>query len=100
ERIGFRGYGMLMAELGVPPGADIDRASLDEAMVKEPSISRYEILPDRIIFYLYAKPGGTTFSFVFCPRYAIDALAPASAAYDYYNPLARAEVEPIRFVVR
>jgi uncharacterized protein YfaS (alpha-2-macroglobulin family) len=100
ERIGFKGYGMLMAELGVPPGADIDRSSLDETMMKNPSISRYEILPDRIIVYLYAKPGGTTFSFTFRPRYAINALAPASAAYDYYNPLAWAEVMPIRFVVK
>jgi hypothetical protein len=69
-------------------------------MMKDPSISRYEILPDRIIVYLYAKPGGTTFSFTFRPRYAINALAPASAAYDFYNPLARAETEPIRFIVK
>ena len=32
ERIGFRGYGMLLAEIGLPPGADVDRASLQAAM--------------------------------------------------------------------
>src|SRR5262249_26244180 len=32
ERIGFRGYGMMLAEVGLPPGADVDRASLDSAV--------------------------------------------------------------------
>ena len=27
ERVGFRGYGMMLAEVGLPPGADVDRAS-------------------------------------------------------------------------
>ena len=31
ERIAFRGYGMLLAEIGLPPGADVDRASLEKA---------------------------------------------------------------------
>src|SRR5439155_2421866 len=26
ERVGFSGYGMLLAEIGLPPGADVDRA--------------------------------------------------------------------------
>ena len=32
ERIGLRGYGMMLAEIGLPPGADVDRASLETAM--------------------------------------------------------------------
>ncbi len=32
ERVGFRGYGMMLAEVGLPPGAEVDRASLEEAM--------------------------------------------------------------------
>ena len=31
ERLGFRGYGMMIAEVGLPPGADVDRASLEAA---------------------------------------------------------------------
>jgi len=100
ERIAFRGYGMLMAELGTPPGADIDRESLDKAISETRSISRYEVLPDRIVFYMYPSAGGTNFTFKFRPRYAIDAQTPPSVAYDYYNPLARAEVKPLRFVVK
>ena len=34
DRIGFSGYGMMLAEIGLPPGVDVDRASL-EAAVKE-----------------------------------------------------------------
>ena len=32
ERIGFEGYGMMIAEIGLPPGADVDRASLESAV--------------------------------------------------------------------
>lgn len=28
ERIGFKGYGMMLAEIGLPPGADVDRAAI------------------------------------------------------------------------
>ncbi len=28
ERVGFRGYGMMLAEVGLPPGAEVDRSSL------------------------------------------------------------------------
>ena len=50
------------------------------------SLSRYEILPDRIVLYMWAKDGGTKFNFKFRPRYGINAQIPAPAAYDYYNP--------------
>jgi hypothetical protein len=32
ERIGFRGCGMLLGEIGLPPGALVDRSSLEKAM--------------------------------------------------------------------
>ena len=50
ERIGFRGYGMMLAEIGLPPGADVDRASLERAMKESGwEINRYDLLPDRLI---------------------------------------------------
>lgn len=100
ERIGFRGYGMLLAEIGTPPGADIDRESLENAIEADWNISRYEILPDRIVIYLWAKPGGTKFQFKFRPRYGINAQTPPSVVYDYYNPDAQATLSPIRFLVK
>ncbi len=100
ERIDYRGYGMLLAEIGIPPGADVSRESLEAAMKTDWSISRYEILPDRIVVYLWAKDGGTKFNFKFKPRYGIEAQTPASTVYDYYNEEARATIAPLKFRVK
>ena len=101
ERIGSRGYGMMLAEIGLPPGADVDRASLDSAMKgSDWSISQYDILPDRVIVYLWPRAGGTKFDFKFRPRFGLRAQTAASTVCDYYNPEARAIVAPIRFVVK
>ena len=101
ERIGFRGYGMLLAEIGLPPGADVDRASLETAMRESDwSISQYDVLPDRVVLYLWPRAGGSEFKFKFRPRIAMTAKAAASSVYDYYNPEAKAVVAPGVFVVR
>jgi A-macroglobulin complement component/carboxypeptidase family protein/alpha-2-macroglobulin family protein/MG2 domain-containing protein/A-macroglobulin receptor/macroglobulin-like protein len=101
ERIGFSGYGMMLAEIGLPPGANVDRASLDSAMKgADWSISQYDILPDRVIVYLWPRAGGTKFDFKFRPRFGLNAQTAASIVYDYYNPEARAIVAPTRFVVK
>jgi len=101
ERVGFRGHGMLLAEIGLPPGADVDRASLETAVRgSEWSINQYDILPDRIVVYLWPQAGGSEFSFKFRPRFAMSAKAAASSLYDYYNPEARVIAPPGTFVVR
>lgn len=100
ERSGFQGYGMLLAEIGIPPGADVSRESLQEAMKNDWSLSRYDILPDRIILYMWAKAGGTKFNFKFKPRYGINAQTPSSIIYDYYNEEARGTVAPLKFSVK
>jgi uncharacterized protein YfaS (alpha-2-macroglobulin family) len=101
ERVGFRGYGMLLAEIGLPPGADVDRASLETAMRgSEWAINQYDVLPDRVVVYLWPRAGGSEFSFKFRPRFAMSAKASASSLYDYYNPEARVIAAPGTFVVR
>ena len=101
ERIGFRGYGMMLAEIGLPPGADVDRASLEKAMKgSDWSISQYDVLPDRVVVYLWPRAGGTNFDFNFRPRFGLKAQTAASTVYDYYNPEARAVIPPVRFVVK
>ncbi len=101
ERVGFRGYGMLLAEIGLPPGIDVDRASLEHAMkASEWGINQYEVLPDRVIVYLWPRAGGTTFAFKLRPRFGIKAQSAPSVLYDYYNPEARAVVAPTKFIVR
>jgi hypothetical protein len=101
ERVGFRGYGMMLAEIGLPPGADADRASLERA-VKESGwgVEQYDVLPDRLIVYLWPQAGGTRFQFKFRPRFGLTALTAPSVVYDYYNPEARAVVAPARFIIK
>jgi hypothetical protein len=101
ERVGHGGYGMLLAEVGLPPGADVDRASLERAVAESGwALNSYDVLPDRLVVYLWPRGGGTSFRFKFRPRYGLNALTAPSQLYDYYNPEARTVVPPTRFVVR
>jgi A-macroglobulin receptor binding domain len=100
ERVGFRGYGMMLAEVSLPPGADVDRPSLDSAVSASGwDLQSYEVQRDRVVFYLRPRAGGTTFPFTFKPRFGITAQSSESVLYDYYNPEARASVPPARFKV-
>jgi A-macroglobulin TED domain/A-macroglobulin receptor binding domain len=97
ERIGFRGYGLLIAEVGLPPGADVDRESLD--LTRAASVLSYEVHPDKVVFYLWPSPGGDKFEFQFRLRYRMEAATAPSILYDYYNPESHAIVQPVRFSV-
>lgn len=98
ERIGFAGYGMMIAEIGLPPGVEVDRESLEEA--KRNGVDGYEVQPDRVVFYLWPSAGGSKFQFIFRPRFGINAMSGPSVLYDYYNPEANAGVLPLRFNVQ
>jgi hypothetical protein len=102
ERLDARGGGMLIAEIGLPPGTVVDRESLEAALrTPDSGIRRYEIQPDRIVAYLWPNRGkDAQFQFKFRARYGLDALTPASQLYDYYNEEARIVAKPARFVVR
>jgi hypothetical protein len=99
ERIGFQGYGMLVGEIGLPPGAEVDRESLDKALAANSGVDQYDILPDRLLVYLWPEAGGTKFQFKFRPRFGMNALTQPSLLYDYYNPEAEAFQPPARFIV-
>ncbi len=98
ERKNYNRNGMILAEIGIPPGADVDRASLEKALNK--GISRYDVLPDKIVIYAWIAADPVDFSFKFKPRYGINAQTPASIVYDYYNPQAEASVAPSKFLVK
>lgn len=101
ERIGFQGYGMMIGEIGLPPGADVDRASLESAVAaSDYQLNHYEVLPDKVLIYLWPGAGGLTMHFHFTLRYAIDALTAPSSVYDYYNPDARFDLKPTRIKTR
>ena len=99
ERVGFRGYGMMLAEIGLPPGADVDRSSLETAR-KDWTIMQYDVLPDRILLYLWPRAGGVKFDFQFRPRFGLAAKTAPSVMYDYYNPESRVVVPPVKFRVK
>ncbi|MCY7345042.1 MAG: hypothetical protein LH614_02390 [Pyrinomonadaceae bacterium] len=90
---------MLPAEIGIPPGADVDRDSL-EKIRNEQGISRYDILPDKIVAYLWAGYVPGYFNFKFKPRYGINANTAPSIVYDYYNAEAQATLAPLKFSIR
>jgi len=101
ERVGFRGYGMMLAEIGLPPGADVDRSSLDRAMAgSQWSFTQYDVLPDRVVVYLWPRAGGVKFDFKFRPRFGLHAKTAASLIYDYYNPESRTVVAPSVFTIK
>ncbi len=100
ERIGFEGYGMMLAEVGLPPGVDVDRASLEAAMEEHGyEVNHTDGLPDRIVFYVWPRAGGVEFNFTFRPRFKMEATTAPSLLYDYYNPDARSVVQPVKFVI-
>jgi uncharacterized protein YfaS (alpha-2-macroglobulin family) len=99
RRFGSQGYGMMLAEVGLPPGADVDRVSLDK-LLDSWTISRYELKPDRIVFYLWSSAAeGDKFSFRFTPRFSIRAKAAPTKLVHYYNPDFSAVLAPQSFVV-
>jgi hypothetical protein len=63
-------------------------------------LSQYDVLPDRVVVYLWPRAGGVDFNFKFRPRFALTAKTAPSVIYDYYNPEARAVVAPTTFTVR
>ena len=78
----------------------MDRASLERAVTESGwDLNGYDILPDRLIVYLWPRADGTHFTFNFRPRYGLNAQTAPSVLYDYYNPEARMVLAPTRFNV-
>lgn len=98
-RFSQNSQGMLLAEIGLPPGANVERADLERLKESLGSqFSHYDILPDRLVVYLWpSKNNSLEFSFKFRGRFAINALNTRSILYDYYNPEANIIVASLRF---
>ncbi len=100
SRPAFRGYGMMIAEVGLPPGAEVDRGVLEELIEDgKNGVDSYEVAPDHVTFYVWPRASDVKFSFLFRPRYAMKARAAQSVVYDYYNPDERVVLAPERFAV-
>ena len=99
ERVGYRGYGMMLGEVGLPPGVDVDRESLEHALEGNYSLDRYDVMPDRVILYIWPEAGGSAFTFRFRPRFGMSAETAPSLLYDYYNPESSVTLKPTHFNV-
>jgi hypothetical protein len=94
-------WGMLVGEIGLPPGAEVDRVSLDQAVARRDSgLFRYDVLPDRIYVYLWPNRGDAVFDFTFRPRLGIRAKTPPCRLYDYYNPDLEVILPPVTFRIQ
>jgi hypothetical protein len=93
--------GMLLADLGVPPGFSPIRGDLD-ALIAAGLIDRYEVSGRQIILYLTGVSGGevVTVNYRLLARFPIRAQTPGSQAYDYYTPDERGASTPQRILVK
>jgi len=82
-----RGVGarMVVAEIGLAPGATPAAGSLEKLMA-ERKIARYETRLDRVVFYLASVEGDTRLDFDVVPRLAAEARVRPSLAYEFYDP--------------
>lgn len=86
---------MVMIDVGVPPGFDVKTEDL-EALVGKQLISKFSVTGRQVIIYLTKIDSAKTFelSYRVKARYPVRAQAPASTAYEYYNPERTATVAP------
>jgi hypothetical protein len=99
-RSAFRGYGMMIAEIGLPPGVEIDRGTL-ASIIDDPKsgVDSFEVAPDHVTFYVWPQASDSNFQFVFRPRFAMTVRTAPSVLYDYYNPDERVSLAPETFAV-
>ena len=92
---------MIMVDLGIPPGFDLIGEDLDDLVLDIPAITRYEIRGRQLSIYLdelaYGEP--LSFSYHMRAKYPIEATAPESTVWAYYNPEQRASTGPVQVQV-
>ncbi len=91
---------MVVVDLAVPPGFAVEAGDLAE-LVDQGVIDKFNLTGRQIIVYLERVDGGQQLAFEYRlrARYPIKAKAPASVAYEYYNPDNRAQAKPVEMVV-
>src|SRR6185436_17140508 len=83
KRSDWKASGMSILEIGLPPGAEVDRTKL-QSLLDGHKVSKYSITPTQMIFYVWPRSDATRFSLTVRPRLAMTALTSPSLAYDYY----------------
>ena len=91
---------MIIVDLGVPPGFEVQAADLNEYVANE-TISRFSLTGRQIIVYLdYVDPENPVeFSYRLKAKFPLKAKTPASTVYEYYNPDIKDESQPQELTV-
>jgi CD109 antigen len=91
---------MVLIDLGLPPGFSVKAEDLGQ-LVETGAIARYELTGRQIIIYLedFSSERPLEFSYRLVARFPLRAQAPASSAYDYYNPADSAVRAPLELTV-
>lgn len=91
----------VMVDVGVPPGFDVKGDDL-EALVKQNVISKFSLTGRQVIIYLDRIDGAHALNLTWHikARFPVRAQAPASRAYEYYNPERSAVCAPQLMVIK
>lgn len=91
---------MVIVDLGIAPGFDVDPGDFAE-MVSQKKIQRFSVTPSRITLYLGdVRPGQEiNFEYTLRARYPLRARTPSTVAYEYYTPANRANAQPVELTV-
>ncbi len=92
--------GMMIVDVAVPTGFAVEQSSLD-TLVLAGTITRYEIAGRKAIVYVLDLPRGEelTFDVEMRALFPVQAIAPDSRAYSYYDPEVHASAKGVEIVV-
>lgn len=91
---------MVIVDLGLPPGFQLDPSAF-EKMVEKKQIEKYSATSKEVTLYFGGlKPGDVkTFEYELRAKYPVKAKTPKTTAYEYYTPSNRADAKPVELEV-
>lgn len=96
--------GMVIVDLGIPPGFDVDAGSFAELVARrgDPQVEKFSLTGRQITLYVGSMRRGKPLEFEYSlkAKYPLRAKTPSSTVYEYYTPDRRAEAEPITLEVK
>ena len=93
---------MTLVDLGIPPGFDVEIDSFRK-LVETGMIRRFEPKGRQVTLYFDSIPGDgvpVAFEYSLRAKFPVKAQAPASVAYQYYEPEIRDESKPVLLTVQ
>lgn len=91
---------MVIADLGIPPGFEVERYDLDN-LIDDGVIDRYELTGRQIIIYMgtFSPRQEVELKYRLRAKYPIKAKSPVSVVYEYYTPDVVGKSEPVEVTV-